>query len=873
MRNARSNGFRFGMGAALVGSVAMMPSTALSQDAEAATLRLEEIVVTGSRLRGGNAAQPAAVFDEVRIEELGASTVPDLLKFLPQQPYVHGEDYTFGGAQFVELRGLGVDTTLVLINGRRAQVTAANAAFNAFDLNTIPVSAVERVEVLSDAASAVYGADAVGGVVNLILKRDLDRVEADVRYGAAEGGAEERRASLSGGVATDRFSAGLVLDYFDREFLLGAERERWQDQDYRRYGGTDARSANANPGNVTSRTSANLPGLSSTRAAVPVGSTGIGLTPADFEATAGQRNLESRTRYQSIMPQSERKSALGTLEARFTDSFSGFVEALYVDKQNMTQFSPAALSSARVPASNPFNPFGVDVTSNFLITGLPPQNTIVESESLRLVGGVRGEIDRWDWEVSYLDGEEEASSWSRNATDPVRVANALASSDPSQALNPFMDGPGGSQALLNSLLAMPVISRYESDAQQWTGFVRGTLWTLPAGPMEVVIGGEHRNERILFNSGIFVEADRSVTAAFAEVRVPLVDAAMSVPMVEGLSVSVAARHDDYSDFGTTFNPQVTVSWLPVSSVVVRATYGESFRPPSLFELYSPRRIFAGSSAIDPRRGGQTATFDQISGGNPQLDPITAESWSAGVSWSPEAVPGFELGATYWNVAMDDRVRVFSSQLVLTNEALFPERVVREAPTPADTAAGWAGVIVSVDSSRINFGTLTTSGVDLTASASIETGLGDFRPALSATWIDEYEAGGAPGTPAVERIDVASTEGTITQWRGLASLGWRHGAWGASLSARYIPAYDDATFTGTSTGMRVDEQWLIDAQVSLDFREGEFSPWLEGFALQLGVSNLFDEPPPFAEVGSPFGYDSSQGDLRQRFGYLNLSKRF
>ena len=169
-------------------------------------------------------------------------------------------------------------------------MTAANAAFNAFDLNMIPIAAVERVEVLSDAASAVYGADAVGGVVNLILKRELERVEADVRYGAASGGAEERRASLSGGFGTERVNASLVLDYFDREFLLGAERERWRDQDYGRFGGTDSRSANANPGNITSRTGANLPGLSSTWAAVPVGSTGIGLTPADFEATAGQRN-------------------------------------------------------------------------------------------------------------------------------------------------------------------------------------------------------------------------------------------------------------------------------------------------------------------------------------------------------------------------------------------------------------------------------------------------------------------------------------------------------------------------------------------------------------------------------------------------------
>lgn len=854
--------------------LAFMIGTPSAADTES-RIELEEVVVTGSRLRGTNAALPTTVFDEARIEALGVSTVPDLLKFLPQQPYVRGEDYRFAGAQFAELRGLGVDTTLVLINGRRASVTAANAAFNAFDLNTLPVSAIERVEVLSDAASAVYGADAVGGVVNIILKRDIERVEADVRYGAAAGGSEERRASLAGGVSTERVSASLVLDYFDREYLLGEERERWRDQDYRRFGSVDQRSANTSPGNVTSRTTANLPGLSSTYAAVPEGSTGIGLTPADFEATAGLRNLESTARYLAVIPEGTRIGAMGAVEARFTDTFSGFLEAFYVDRRHASQSSPATLSNALVPATNAFNPFGVAVTSNFMITGLPLRESIVESESLRLVGGLRGMIGHWDWELSYLDGREQASSWTENATDRARVASALASADPLQALNPFMDGPGGSPALLESLLAPVVIEHYESDAQQWTGFVRGSLGRLPAGALEVVLGGEHRSEYIYFDGLVFVEADREVSALFAEMRVPLIDSTMRVPAVDTLSASIAVRQDDYSDFGTTFNPQATLSWLPVSGVSVRATYGESFRPPSLFELYSPRRSVPGFPVVDPARGGESTTTTLISGGNPDLDPITAQSWSVGVRWTPQAIAGLELGATYWNIAMDDRVRIFSQQLVLANESLFPDRVVREAPTPADVAAGWAGVLVSVDSSRVNFGTLDTSGVDLEARWRIETRAGEWQPALTLTWIDEFRAGSAPGTPAVDRIDRADLDGTITQWRGVAGLNWRRGPWGSSLTARYLPAYDDALPVpgGARTGREVEDLWLVDAQVSVDFRRDRSGGWLDGFALQIGVSNLFDEAPSFAEIGGSQGYDLSQGDLRQRFGYVNLSKRF
>src|SRR5690606_39234292 len=168
----------------------------------------------------------------------------------------------FGGSQHAELRGLGADNTLVLINGRRAMPSAPSIASNAFDLNTIPLAAIERIEVLSDSASAVYGADAMGGVINLILRKEIPRPVLDVHFGGADGGAEERRISLSSGYSTARLRGSIVLDYFERETLLGEERERWRDQDFQRYGGVDRRSRAASPGTVSSLTTENLPGLS-----------------------------------------------------------------------------------------------------------------------------------------------------------------------------------------------------------------------------------------------------------------------------------------------------------------------------------------------------------------------------------------------------------------------------------------------------------------------------------------------------------------------------------------------------------------------------------------------------------------------------------
>lgn len=859
----------------MMGSVACASgSYAAGRDSAEERIELEEVVVTGTRLRSSTEASALTVFDRALIEELGAASVPDLLRYLPQQPFMPVEGSRFGGAQFVELRGIGADMTLVLINGRRAVTSAPQIAFNAFDLNSMPISAVERIDVLADGASAVYGADAVGGVVNVVLKRAIDAPEVGLRYGTARDGAEEVRASLGAGFSTERFSAALSLDWLNREFLLGEARDRYRNQDYRRFGSVDQRSPNANPGNVTSRTTANLPGLPSRTAGVPEGSTGVGLTPEDFLETAGVRNLDSLARFRSIIPEVERGSAVLNATYDVSQSLSLFVEGLYTDRSSISQSPPSALNGTLVPATNPFNPFGVPVSSNFLLTGIGPQHSVVEADSLRAVAGARGQVGSFDWELSYLYSDETGRSWVENTASPAAVAAALAATDPAVALNPFQDGPGGSQALLDSLVAQPTVANYVSRADFVSGFMRGNVWQLPAGPLEVVLGGEYREESVVFDGSIFIDDGRYVSAAFAEASVPLIDAAMQIPAVRGLSVTVAARQDRYSDFGSDLNPQYTLVWQPVSELNVRVSYGTSFRPPSLFDLYFPRTPFDNTPVTDPRRNNEPTFVTVTHGGNPELEPVSAQSLTAGVTWSPSFLEGLRLSATYWRIELDDRVQTFTEQLVVEYESLFPERVVRAAPTPADVAAGLPGVIESVDSTRMNFGALETDGVDLDLRWSIGSSWGDWLPHVSATWVNRYEAGQAPGTPPLDRVDLASQDGSILSWRAVAGLAWQRNVWGAALTARYMPEYDDANAIGVRNGRIIEDQFLLDAQVSLDFRRMESAPaWLRGLSLQAGVVNLFDEEPPFAVVGGQLGYDLTQGDLRQRFGYINLSKRF
>lgn len=850
---------------------------AQSEDTVAAREELEEIVITGSRLRQKDieGPSPTTILDRSRIDALGTTSIPETLRYLSQQPYTHADFYRTDGSQFAELRGLGADTTLVLINGRRTMPSAANVSANAFDLNTIPLAAIERIEVLSDAASSVYGADAVGGVINIILKRGIDAPVIDLRYGTARGGAEETRYSLTAGHNGERFRGTVVLDYLDKGELLGEKRDRWRDQDYRRFGSVDQRSPIANPGNISSRTAASLPGLPSRVAAVPHGSTGVGLSIADFASTAGVRNLESLQRYDSIVPDVQRISVAAFGEVELIADHALFAELLYTERDQRATRPPPSLSAVQVPASNPFNPFDVAVTADFLVEGLGSRRSRVESELSRAVVGARGLLGRWDWETSILSTRESASSWTEKNLDAVRVAQALSATDPSEALNIFQDGPGGSDSLLQSLIAAPVVDEFESTGFIATAFLRGEIFKLPAGGLDVVVGAEWRRDGILYDSFLRVDEDRRASAGFVELAVPIVEPAMAVPLVQNLSLKVAVRHDDYDIFGTTTNPQFGFTWRPTSALMLRSSYGTSFRPPSLFELYAPRTVVP-LQVEDPRRNNEVVDATAISGGNTTLKPIEAESWTAGFVWTPQAMSGLRVAASWWRIELDERVSFVPYQTILAHESLFSDRVTRAAPTAADSAAGLPGRLIQLDISRTNYGHLETSGIDAAASYELDLGASELITELSATWVHDYRSSDLPDTPPIERVGIANVFGTIARWRGTASINYRNGPWNAVATARFAANYDDSVgVPAIPTGRRIDPPTYLDLQLGWTAdRHGDLdSGLLRGVKLTLGATNLLDAKTPFSERGSFRGVDMSQADLRQRFVYANISKRF
>lgn len=820
---------------------------------------------------------PITIMDREQIKALGASSVTDLFRYVTQQAHTMSESFLGDGTQFADLRGLGFDTTLVLINGRRTVATASSLTFNAVDLNIIPLGAVERVEIVSDSTSARYGADAIGGVVNIVLRENIPEPTLDIDYGAAAGGAVEKHAAFGASGASGRVRGSIVFDYFDRGPLPGRERDRWNNQDFRRFGGIDWRSPTASPGNVRSTALENLPGLPSSFAAIPAVNGGVKLTPADFLPTAGQQNLESLYRYDSVLSEATRSAVVGQGEYRLGSDVSAFGEFLYVDRENSRESGRSAVVGGLVPATNPYNPFDTDVLVDVLLTDVGPQTFSRRGDMVRAVGGARGQTGALAWEASLHKSWSDETTVRANSVDPLRAASALAATDADEALNPFGGSAANSPELLESLLAAPARSRFRTEITQASAYARGPLFALPAGRVDLLVGGERREEQVQYDITVGPHLSgshqRFVTAAFGEVRLPIVTAAARVPAVHDLALVLSGRFDGYSDIGGRFNPEYAVVWQPVTALTVRASLSESFRPPPLFDLYLPP-FDVRFPTVDPARNNELVFPTWRVGGNADLKPSSADSFTAGLEFAPIGASGLRLAANYWRIRMDESIGIPAGERLLADESRFPERVVRGEPSAADTAAGLPGTLELIDVTRLNYGSISASGVDLSASLGFDTRLGRFAPQLSATWVHDFTTTDLAQGPDVDRVGVANSQGSVVSWRAVAGLVWSRQGLSISGNARYVPPYDDVDLLTHRTGRSVVAQLLIDVQIAFDLSDmvDEESMW-RGFELRAGAFNLLDEDPPFAEVIGPGGYDPSQADLRQRFWYMKLSKRF
>jgi iron complex outermembrane recepter protein len=830
---------------------------------------IEEVITWGANYLGANAlSPPVLVIGREPIEHSGATNVMQLLRILPQQPFLRPDGFRSNGAQYAELRGLDPDMSLVLINGRRAFASAASFSANAFDLNQIPLSAVERVEVMLDSISVRHGADAIGGIINIVLRGGVQEPSVEVHYGAAGGGGEQAQGTISAGAGVDNARATVILDYVDGQPLFGGERDLWRNQDYRRFGSIDQRSTISSPGNVFPAIPGTLLPGGAPFAAIPEDANRTttlldGLLPFEL-------NRESLLQYFPIVAEDRRASAVATAQANVTPDLVVAADLMFVDRRVVYGIAPPVVGAV-VPPTNPYNFVGQPVLVTALLEGVDPTRLSLDSVLIRGAGSLHGKLKQGNWDLSLLRSEEDARQRIDNVVDPMRLARVLANSDPERTLDLLGGGPGGSPELLASVLAPPQIDNLATDATQLTGSLGGNLLAIPAGAVSGVVGGEWRKEAVEFDS-LLGSFDREVTAGFAEVHIPLLSERMQLPAAREVTMTVAGRFDRYTDFGDIFSPQFRLVWKPLRDIGIRGTYGRSFRAPAMYQLYLPRTP-TKQALSDPRRKGEAYLADQLVGGSPDLEATRGKSFTAGIELTPEALKPLALSATYWHLELDSRVTALAPTFVLLHEFNVPGRVLRAAPTAADLAAGLPGRVLQIDTTFMNFGSLTTSGVDLGASYAFDTLAGHFAADLKGTWIDQYDALDLPGQAPMDRVNVANTFGTIAQWRAIASLDWQSGALGATTYVRYIPSYDD-TRDGVRNGRTIPSQTFLDLQFSLDLgRLLEGSALLRGLKFTGGAMNALNQEPHFAEVNGIQGYDTSQGDLKGRFWYLRLGKTF
>ncbi|MDE2184699.1 MAG: TonB-dependent receptor, partial [Alphaproteobacteria bacterium] len=760
------------------------------------------------------------------------------------------------------------------LNGRRVETSGAQGFSDFFDLNNIPLAAVDRIEVLANGSSAIYGSDAIAGVVNVILRKDFDGVQASVTYGGASG-IDEADANLAWGKEWDKGSVSIIGSYQTRGELTASERSITSSLDFTRFGGPNNNFPECSPGNVYSIDGITpLPGLGiATFAAVPAGFHG---TPSiqEFSATAGIQNECNLLASESLIPATRRFGVFAQANYEITPSIELFAELMYSHVQQYNEanyqglFGEPFFQFFTVSASNPYNPFGTAVGVSDLFTSLPREGTISGTNFVRPLVGARGSfLDSWHWELSAWESADfdKQTNPLLNA-DNAAIQNALNSSNPATALNPFVAGPSDAQQqqLISSFFT-DGHSTYLGREQSINGFVRGPLFSLPSGPVEVVLGGEYdRGTLMQDNIDLYylppnsrATYHRDSYALFGEARIPLIANHSDPDAGDVLAVTIAGRHDHFDDFGSADTPQVGAEWRPWDELLVRATYSDAFKAPTLFQLHTPQSASTGIGVVDPTTG-QSVSVTVIGGGNPNLRAETGRSYTYGFVYSSKLIPNLRLSITHWNVDENDSIQNLSPQFIVNNESLFRGDVIRNS----------AGMITQVNDTFVNFGQIDVAGLDYELSYLYQSEVGDWSPSVDFTQTYQYSAALVPGSAPTQRAGKASDDGAwAPRWKGTVGLGWKLGPFSANLDGRYVGSYQDYDSTRI-----IGNFWFFDG--SLRYAIGKvLSPDNQntsGVYVQIGGVNLFNELPQFSNYQSDFvGYDPTQADIRGRFLYVQI----
>jgi iron complex outermembrane receptor protein len=916
----RSRLLGVGLAALLAPALSWAQAASSTESADSnETLKLDKFVVTGSMIpvAADSPSVPITVMTAADISRTGE--IRDLTDALKKvNPFFFGRGNlgaenantranATNGASTVALRNR---PTLVLINGRRAALApvAATGGATFIDVSLIPVTAVERVEVLADGASAIYGTDAVSGVVNVILKTNFQGVELGGTYGWAPdaGNYTTRRAYVTMGAGNDRTQVTITGEWRRTDPLFQYERP-WGLNQFRTPTFAGVVTADAGSTLYYLNPNLNAPPTNTDMTLAQLVAAGIYQGPYTSDQIAQFFDLSAKA---TMFQKTNRRSLAIAGEHKWTENITAFADIVVTSSETESSLNAQPVTG-NVLGANPNNPFDVTVQARNRFVDFP---RIRQGETLgaRAVVGLRGQLaGTWNYEVG--------ASLNRT-TQNLRQVNLIDSPAYTAAVNantynPFArrQAPGVLEGIVGT-----GYQDYTSRLVSFDARFTGEVMDLPAGPLMAGLSLETRKETLsmvndrndrqaLWLGGTPTNpfaAAQSVDSFGAEVRVPIFSAAQSRPFFHTLELTVAARKELYNSTTDPLVPKVSLRWLPMNDeFAIRGTYGESFNAPALFSLFGPSNAGFTNSITLARYDSNGNPMNVVTGNrqyqsrggsNPNLIPSESRNWTVGFVWSPRAVKGFSLSFDWFNIDEKDIVGAIPQNVLLQDVERFgPASIYASfvrlgtsvggellfdtgAPVtaPGQITAGAPASVWMTNPSR-NIAGLEQSGADLRLDYVYDTGSwGRFKASVAATYLHEYIVQTAPSTAPVDyagtfTLTTLNGISSLPSYRTFTQLDWTFKNLTAGVSHTYVPELDDV-----ATPVVVP----IEAYHSFDFRVGysfanSGNRWVQGLRLSAGVNNVFNEDPPFS-VGEPDqNRDINTYDALGRFFYVSASYKF
>jgi len=834
----------------------------------AETEEVERIEITGSHIKRTSMEGPSPV-SSLSQEDIQKSGVTDLISLFTKLPIsgqgtfstqANSSDDTANGGSSVSLRGLGADSTLILINGRRVSVSPfAKGIDTAFvDINNIPLAAIKRVDILKDGASATYGSDAVAGVINIILRDDVDGAEITAKMGAtADGGGEEQSVSLVFGNNTEKTSHTFILEYFNREEVL------YSDRSYSASANQAARTGD--PDAVDFRSSAGIPGTialaddPSNRLIDMYGNDTCSPEDQDFENNLCRYDYAP---HMSMIPASERFSWNYMGKYEINDTIRAFAELNGQNSKSTVRGAGSpSFNELTMDGDNENHPFAdmpthefyqQDLTMRRRTVDIGNREKRVDSDYYRAILGLQGEIKDWSWEAAY--SYIKSSSVERGVNGFPNKRRTQEAID-SGLWDPFEPSSNSQEAL--DYIETTTTRVGKSTMESLDFKISGALMDMPSGELMLAVGTEYREESISDNPDdqflrgeVFgteatqANGSRDNLAIFSE---------LAIPVIDDLEIQLAVRYEDYSDFGTTTDPKISFLWSPTDDFSLRGSYGTAFRAPSLHQLGLGRTDESPNLVDTPRcdaigdqdRACDSQEYTTVFEGNSGLGPEESKSYNLGVIYNITADLNFTVD--YYNYDITDIIDSDTQNLV-NNFGLDPNIVERRATSiPNDP-----GEVIQINDSYQNIGDLQTSGFDLDVRYNLDTNAGSFKFGYVLNYVLSFE-------------DYKNTkEGGFEQpqMRWTTSVDWLLNDFGARAAINYIDSFEQ------EASLKLSQK--VDAMVTLDASMNYYG--FEDLVLTVGATNLTNEEPPFAYhdfMGFAVNVHSGQG----RFAYAQATYKF